>query len=125
MADSKPMREDDLAAIVAAKITGALGYQGGAVQRTPEGRGVLQGRAVRQRDGRPLQVVSRDVAEAVDAMMPPLVKIFVSGDEVVRFEPTRPEEEEQAKQATDYVNWIWQQQNDGFSIFHTWFKDGC
>jgi hypothetical protein len=124
MADSKPMREDDLAAIVAAKITGALGYQGGRLsQERQKAERYYKGEPFgNEMDGRS-QVVSRDVAEAVDAMMPSLCKIFTSGDEVVRFEPTRQEEEEQAKQATDYVNWIWNQQNDGFSIFFTWFKD--
>jgi hypothetical protein len=51
------------------------------------------------------------------------MRIFASGDEVVRFEPVGPEDEAAAAQATDYVNWIWNQQNDGFSIFHSWFKD--
>jgi hypothetical protein len=124
MADSKPMRESDLAAIVAAKIASALGRPGDAlsgdrVKAEQYYKGEPFGN---EQDGRS-KVVSRDVAEAVDAMMPPLLKIFSSGDEVVRFEPTGPEDEESAKQATDYVNWIWNQQNDGFSIFHTWFKD--
>lgn len=69
------------------------------------------------------QVVSRDVAQYVDSQMPSLMRIFASGDEVVLFEPAGPEDEEAAKQATDYVNWVWRQ-NDGFLRFHNWFKDG-
>lgn len=69
------------------------------------------------------QVVSRDVAEAIDGMMPSLMRIFASGDEVVRFEPVGPEDDEAAHQATDYVNWIWNKQNDGFANFYVWFKD--
>ena len=69
------------------------------------------------------QVVSRDVAEAVDGIMPDLLEIFVSGDEVVRFDPVGPEDEESAAQATDYVNWIFSQDNPGFEVLHTWFKD--
>ena len=68
-------------------------------------------------------VVSRDVAQYVDSQMPSLMRVFASGDEVVVFEPTEPQDEEGAKQATDYVNWIWRQ-NDGFVRFHNWFKDG-
>lgn len=70
------------------------------------------------------RVVSRDVAEAIDGMMPSLMKIFSSGDEVVTFNATKPEEEDAAAQATDYVNWIWSQQNEGYQNFHSWFKDG-
>lgn len=68
-------------------------------------------------------VVSRDVAQYVDSQMPSLMRIFSSGDEVVVFEPTQPQDEDSAKQATDYVNWVWHQ-NDGFLRFHNWFKDG-
>jgi hypothetical protein len=69
------------------------------------------------------QVVSRDVAQYVDSQMPSLMRVFSSGDEVVVFEPTQPQDEEGARQATDYVNWVWNQ-NDGFVRFHNWFKDG-
>ncbi|MDR6292345.1 hypothetical protein E9232_004885 [Inquilinus ginsengisoli] len=68
-------------------------------------------------------VVSRDVAEAVDGMLPDLLEIFVSGNEVVRFDPMGPEDEDAAEQATDYVNWIFSQDNPGFEILYTWFKD--
>jgi hypothetical protein len=69
------------------------------------------------------QVVSRDVAQYVDSQMPSLMRIFASGDEVVVFEPTQQSDEEAARQATDYVNWIWRN-NEGFVRFHHWFKDG-
>lgn len=75
-----------------------------------------------EKDGRS-QVVLRMVAEAVDGMLPGLMKVFTSGDEVIRFEPRGPEDEQGAKQATDYVNWIVMQQNDGYRIFNVWFKD--
>lgn len=69
------------------------------------------------------QVVSRDVAQYVDSQMPSLMRVFASGDEVVVFEPTQQQDEDAARQATDYCNWVWQQ-NDGFLRFHAWFKDG-
>jgi len=118
------MSDLDLAAIVAAKIQNALGYQGGRLSRErQQAERYYKGEPFgNELDGRS-QVVSRDVAEAVDGMMPSLMRVFASGDEVVRFEPAGPEDEAAAAQATDYVNWVWNQQNDGFSIFHSWFKD--
>ncbi len=118
------MSDADLRAILEAKIYNSLGFQGGLLsqeRRQAERfyKGELFGNEIEGRS----QVVSRDVAEAVDSMMPSLMRIFASGDEVVRFNPSRPGAEAIADQATDYVNWIWMQQNEGFRNFHAWFKD--
>lgn len=67
--------------------------------------------------------VSRDVADTIEWIMPSLMRIFTAGDTIVRFEPNGPEDEKGAKQATDYVNYIFQRQNDGFLTLYTWFKD--
>lgn len=49
--------------------------------------------------------------------------IFTSGDEVVKFEPVGPEDEDAAQQETDYINHIFLQKNPGFMILYNWFKD--
>lgn len=67
--------------------------------------------------------VSRDVADTIEWIMPSLMRIFTGGDTIVRFEPQGPEDEKNAQQATDYVNYIFQRQNDGFLTLYTWFKD--
>jgi hypothetical protein len=69
-------------------------------------------------------VVSRDLMEAVESMLPALMKPFVAGDETVRFEPKGPEDEEGAKQATEYVNYLFQNHNDGFRVIYDSLKDG-
>lgn len=68
------------------------------------------------------QVVSRDVAEAVDAMLPALLKMFSSGPAVM-FEATKPGGEQAAEQATEYVNYIVNIKNSGFQVHYGWFKD--
>ena len=118
------MSDSDLAAILDAKIHNALGYQGGRLsqerlQAERYYKGEVFGNEIEGRS----QVVSHDVAEAVDSMMPSLMRIFAAGDQVVRFNPSGPEDEDAADQATDYVNWIWNQQNEGFANFYAWFKD--
>jgi hypothetical protein len=67
--------------------------------------------------------VSRDVADTIEWVMPSLMRVFTGGDHIVRFEPQGPEDEQKAQQATDYVNYIFQKQNDGFLTLYTWFKD--
>jgi hypothetical protein len=73
-------------------------------------------------DGRS-SYVSRDVLEAIEWIMPSLMRVFFGGDHIVRFEPQGPEDEKNAQQATDYVNYIFQKENDGFLTLYTWFKD--
>lgn len=70
------------------------------------------------------QVISRDTMEAVESMLPGLLKPFVSGDEVVRFEPTGPEDEDGAKQAGEYINYLFTRRNDGYGTISTSMKDG-
>jgi hypothetical protein len=69
------------------------------------------------------QVVSRDVAEAVDGAMPSVMRVFAGGEQVVAFDPHGPEDEDAADQATDYINHIFMSENEGFMILYTWFKD--
>ena len=69
------------------------------------------------------QVVSYDVQDTIESALPQLLKVFVSGDEVVRFDPKNPEDVEAADQETDYVNHIVMEKNNGFEIFYVWFKD--
>jgi len=70
------------------------------------------------------KVISRDTMEAVESMLPGLMRPFVSGDEVVRFDPQGPEDEDSSKQASEYINYLFTRRNDGYSIIHTSMKDG-
>ena len=56
-------------------------------------------------DGRS-QVVSHDVADTIEWIKPSLLRVFMSGDKVVSFDPHGPEDEQQADQESDYVNYI-------------------
>lgn len=69
------------------------------------------------------QIVTGEVAEVVDGALPQLLRVFTQSDEMVRFEPKFPGDEDKAKQATEYVNWVMNRDNDGVLIFHNWFKD--
>jgi hypothetical protein len=73
-------------------------------------------------DGRS-KAVSTDVADTIEGLMPGLMDIFAGSDEVVRFEPVGPEDEEAAQQETDYVNHVFMQQNAGFMTLYGFIKD--
>lgn len=71
------------------------------------------------------QVVSRDVFDAIEWTKPKILRIFTGGDAVCRFDPTGPEDEAQAKQESEYINYVITQKNDWFRIFYEWFTDAC
>ena len=73
-------------------------------------------------DGRS-RAVSTDVADTIEGLLPHLMDIFAGSDEVVRFEPVGPEDEEAAQQETDYVNHVFMQQNPGFMVLYGFVKD--
>ena len=69
------------------------------------------------------QVVMRDTLETIEWAMPSLLRVFVSSDDIVSYEPEAPEDEGFAKQATDLANHVFYKDNNGFLILNTWFKD--
>ena len=69
------------------------------------------------------QIVTGEVAEAIDGAMPQIMRTFTSSGDAVVFEATKEGTEEQAEQATAYVNHIFYKDNNGFEIMHDWFKD--
>ncbi len=118
------MTDSELKAVLSAEIDDALGHLGGELseQRRKALEYYLGEPFGNEIEGRS-QVVSTDVADTVEWILPSLLKVFTAGDDVVRFEPTGPEDEAAAKQATEYVNWIFNRDNPGFLVLYTMFKD--
>lgn len=75
-----------------------------------------------EEDGRS-QVISMDVRDTVQSILPSLMKVFTSGERVVEFVPTGAEDVGMAEQATDYINHVFMQENQGFKILYEAFKD--
>lgn len=69
------------------------------------------------------QVISTDVADVVEAMMPPLLRIFAQSEDAVEFEPELYDTEG-AEQATQYARHVFFKDNNGFQILHDQIKDG-
>ncbi len=69
------------------------------------------------------KAVSSDLSDAVETVLPDLIEIFTGGDDVVEFSPVGPEDEEQARQETDYVNHVFYNDNQGWLVLYENFKD--
>jgi len=67
-------------------------------------------------------VVSQDLLEVVEAILPSLMRMFTQQDKVVNFEPNQPEDVPYAEQISDYCNHIFTKDNNGFNILHSMFK---
>lgn len=127
--DKKMMDKDsdesrELVNIVGSHIDDSLGYVSTDTsldrqralqyyQREPYGNEV-EGRS---------QIVTAEVAEAVDGALPQLMKVFTQSKNAVVFEPVNEGDGELAEQATHYVNHIFYKDNNGVELLHDMFWD--
>jgi len=118
------MDEGQIKGILEAEIDNSIGYI--ETETTEDRRRALDyylrnpyGNEVEGRS----QIVTGEVAEAIDGALPQLIRVFTTTEDIVYFEPTSANDEESAKQATDYCNWVFYRENEGLLILHNWFKD--
>lgn len=118
------MTEDELLALVEHEEAQCISSTSGALaEQRREAMQYYYGRPYgNEIEGRS-QVVTTEVKDAVEGILPSLMAIFTSSDEIVRFEAQNPDDEEAAQQATDYVNYIFTRLNNGFLTLYCLFKD--
>ena len=118
------MDENKLKSIIESEIDNALGFI--ETDTTDERQKALE-YYLREPYGNEIEgksaIVTGEVAEVVDGALPQLIRVFTSSDNVVEFQPVSDGDEPFAKQATEYCNWVFYKENDGFLILHNWFKD--
>ena len=122
--DTKDGRLEELQTLVTRQVEDALNWR-------EEDLDADQATATDYYKGRPFgneengrsRVVSRDVKQVVQAMLPSLMRIFFGWEKAVEFRPRGIEDVPGAEQQTDYVNYIVREDNPGFLVFQGWFKD--
>ena len=120
----EPMDETELQGIVSGELEDAVSYIDSDVspiraKGTEYYRGDPFGN---EEDGRS-QVVAMEVRDTVSAMLPSLMKVFFSSENVVEYVPRGPEDVAGAQQATDYANYVFSADNNGFMTTYALFKD--
>lgn len=68
-------------------------------------------------------IVTSEVQDTIEWILPDLLDIFTSSDQAVSFEPSSEEDVQGAEQATDACNYVFYKQNNGFLNLYTAFKD--
>ena len=121
---SKPLTETEIKARLANEIRDSLGWLGSKISNDRraalrEFYGLPYGN---EKEGRST-IVMRDFLQSVIWALPKLVRTFLSEDLIVRFLPRIQAKQEQADQATDYVNYILRTDNNGFFVLYEGFFD--
>ena len=124
MASSKKLTDKELLTIVDGEFSGAMGKPDGDIseERAKAWSFYLAKPLGNEIEGQS-QVVSADVSEVVDSIMPSLLRIFTTADNLVSFDPVNEDDEPKAAQESDYVNYVFFKQNPSFLILYTWFLD--
>src|SRR5712671_1503544 len=125
LSDSKPSLSDsDLMTILRKEENAASNYQWSALSQTRED-------ALNYYDREPYgdeqfgasQVVTSEFADVIESIMPGLMRVFTSTDDVAEFTPGAPGEERWAREASEYVPHVFMRENDGFRILYWLIKD--
>jgi len=121
----QPLTEEELVHALRAEGESACQYYDTQIANEQE-------KAIEYYDAKPMgdeveglsQIVLPDVAEAVDYMTISILRLFVSGDRVVEFQAKRADDEGALEEATEAVQTIFMQQQDGYRVLHDWLKSG-
>ena len=121
---AEKITEEELVTRVRGEITDSLGYMGDTISAQREQAmhyyyGLPFGNEVEGRS----QYVDTTVQDTIEWIKPSLMRVFASGDQMVKFSPHGPEDVKMADQATDYVNYVFTKDNPGWEILYSWFTD--
>ena len=108
--------EEELKALLSSEITSAVSYDSSELSEKKSRaleyyRGVMADTPAME--GRS-QIVSRDVADTIGWMLPGIIRVFTASDRMAVYEAEKPGEEAFAQQATDYVNFVFMRDNQGY-----------
>mgnify|MGYP003635779650 FL=1 len=117
------LSKSKLLSLISQEITNSLGFYSSDLAKQRENAlkyylGEPLGNEVKGRSA----VVSQDILEVIESMLPSLMRMFTQSDKMVNFEPQQAEDVKYAEQITDYCNFIFNRDNNGFEILHSMFK---
>ena len=124
--DDPQIDEEQVQAIARSAIEDAVDYIDGTISPArAEAAEYYAGEPFgNEQEGRST-AMTMDVRDTVQAMLPSLMRVFAGSDHVVEYAPHGPEDIAQAKQATDYVNYVLNQDQEQpfVQIMYECFKD--
>ena len=121
---SEPIDDDDIQNIVRQELEDAQNHIESTVgPDRAEATKYYRGEPFGDEETGQSQIVSMDLRDSTQAIMPSLMRFFFGSDHVVEYAPHGPEDVAVARTATDYVKYIVTRDNNGFSVGYDAFKD--
>lgn len=124
----KGLSEDELKALVNSEMRQSMGYNSSKLSAARQKAqyyylGLPVGDlSAPEIDGRS-SVVSTDVRDTIEAMLPQLMVTFCGGNKVAEFEAQKSGDEDKARLATEYINYLFFKKNNGHQVSYTFLKD--
>lgn len=124
MPEEEAMSEEELQRIVAGELDDSQAYIDDVISplRAEAGQYYKGEPFGNEEEGRS-QVVSMDVRDTIQSIMPSIMKVFFGSSKVVEYAPNSAEDIDAAEQATDYVNYCLTRDNNLFIHAYAMFKD--
>lgn len=119
----EPMDRATLQAAVKNAIEAAVSFvESEVAEDRIEAQKYFNGQVKLEADEERSQVVATKCRDTVRMIEPVLMRTFLASGKPVEFVPKGPEDIEQAEQATEYVNWRFNE-NGGFGVLASVFRD--
>lgn len=111
--------ETSLKALISAEINDAdksdqsIGITGSRIRAMEYYQGIMRDTPPQENWSR---FVSKDVSDVIGWVQPGIIRVFTASDRMVDYEPRRPGDEKYSDQASDYANYQFWVDNDGYRI---------
>lgn len=121
------MKEDELLAILKIESDNSIGAGDETTQQRAKMLSYYMGEAEHELsppevEGRS-KVVSKDMMDTVEWMMPTLMGMFARSDDAIKFLPESEDEASAVKDASNYVAYLFWRKNPGFRVLHDAIKN--
>ncbi len=118
------MNDREIANFIEQKVNRAMNRQGGGVSEArKQSFDYYIGEKYGTEKPGESEIVTRECFEVVEDGLSQILPVFTSSDKAVEFDAVGPEDEAQADQETDIVNYFLTKKNNGFVFLYEWFKD--
>ena len=122
--NDRQFESSDLSAIVSTELDSARAYSRSEIAGQREmalnyARGVMPDIQTLPNRSR---LVSRDLSDTASWIIPGVVRVFCSSDQMVQYEGRKPGSEQWARDASEFMNYDFMRNNDGYRIIYnsTW-----
>jgi len=123
--EEKERREDKLSRLLKSYEEDALGYaQSEIVQQQIDSLDRYFGKLYGDEEEGRSQVTTREVLEGIEWTRPDLMRVFASGGQIISVQESTPEDARYAKDAADYLTWMFFTDNPGFELLDDFGFDG-